>query len=71
MKTDSKALEKLKMSKTKKHYVKKWEISFIELQSPLGKKFKVTRRLPNLLVAETKVFRSKKKAKKQFDDWLE
>ena len=56
------------MSKTKKHFTKKWEISFIELQNHLGRKFKVTRRLPNLSVAETKVFRSKKKAKNQFDD---
>ncbi len=58
------------MPKTKKHLTKKWEISFTELQNHSGKKFKVTRRLPNLSVAETKVFRSKKKAKKQFDDWL-
>ncbi len=58
------------MPKTKKHILKKWEISFIELQNHVGKKFKVTRRLPNLSVAETKVFRSKKKAKKQFDEWL-
>jgi len=35
-----------------------------------GKKFKVTRRLPEMSVAETKIFRSKKNAKKLFDDWL-
>lgn len=55
--------------KTKKHTRKKWEISIIELKEN-GKKYKVTRRLPELLVAETKIFKSKKKAKKQFEEWL-
>ena len=58
------------MPKTKKHLTKKWEIGFIEFQNHSGKKFKVTKRIPSLSVAETKVFRSKKRAKKQFDDWL-
>jgi len=56
---------------TKKHPTKKWEISLMELENDVGKKFKLTRRLPDLSVAETKVFRSKEEAKKQFDDWLE
>ncbi len=58
------------MAKTEKHLTKKWEISLIELKNSIGKKYKVTRRIPYLSIAETKVFRSKKKAKKQFDDWL-
>ena len=58
------------MPKTKKHPRKKWEISIIEFQNHVGKKFKVTRRLPELSVAETKMFKSKKKAKRQFDEWL-
>jgi hypothetical protein len=58
------------MVEIKKHPTKKWEISIIELKNNGGKRFKLTRRLPNLSVAETKFFRSKKKAKKQFDDWL-
>jgi len=58
------------MVRTKKHLTKKWEISFMEFKNNKGKKFKLTRRLPNLSVSETKFFRSKKKAKKQFDDWL-
>jgi len=58
------------MAKTKKHLAKKWEISIIELKNHAGKKYKVTRRMPDLSVAETKMFRSKKKAKKQFEDWL-
>lgn len=55
---------------TKKHPVKKLEVSFIEIQNHFGKKFKVTRRLPEMSVAETKVFTEKKKAKRLFDDWL-
>jgi hypothetical protein len=55
----------------KKHPFKKWEISIIELNNHIGKKFKVTRRIPELSIAETKVFRSLKKAKEQFDRWLE
>lgn len=42
----------------------------MELKNDKGKKFKITRRMPELSVVETKMFRSKKKAKKQFDDWL-
>ena len=55
------------MTKTLK---KKWEVSVIELQNCIGRKFKVTRRFPEMSVAETKVFRTKKKASKQFEDWL-
>jgi len=55
---------------TKKHLVKKWELSIIEFQNNMGKKFKVTRRLPDMSVAETKVFTTKKKAKRLFDEWL-
>jgi hypothetical protein len=58
------------MKKSEKHLSKKWEISIIELQNSKGKKYKVTRRLPDLSVAETRVFTSKKKAKALFDEWL-
>tara|TARA_Y100000310_G_C20703107_1_gene831951 strand:- start:2085 stop:2261 length:177 start_codon:yes stop_codon:yes gene_type:complete len=57
--------------KTKKHPYKNWEVSFAELISFSGKKFKVTRRLNKLSISETKIFTSKKKAKKQFEKWLE
>ncbi len=56
--------------KQEKHLTKKWEVSLIELQNGVGKKFKVTRRLPELLVAETKMFRTKAQAKKQVEEWL-
>ncbi len=59
-----------KMGKIKKHIRKKWEVSIIKFQNHLGEKFKVTRRLPELLVAETKIFKSKNKARKQFEEWL-
>lgn len=58
------------MAITKKHLTKKWEVSLIEFENKTGKKFKVTRRLPGLSLAETRVFRSKKKAKKKLDEWL-
>ena len=57
------------MNKAKKHITKRWIVSIMELKDN-GKKFKVTRRIPELSVSETKLFRTKKKAKKQFDDWL-
>ena len=59
-----------KMTKVKKHIYKKWEVSIVELKSNGTKKFKVTRRIPELSVAETKFFRTKEEAKKQFDEWL-
>jgi len=50
--------------------IKKWEVSIRKFQNKNGAKFKVTRRLPEMSVAETKLFSSKKKAKRLFDDWL-
>jgi len=58
------------MNKIKEHIAKKWEVSIIELKNDGAKKFKVTRRIPELSVAETKFFRTKEEAKKQFDEWL-
>jgi len=34
------------------------------------KKYKVTRRMPGMSVAETRIFSSKEKAMKQLDEWL-
>jgi len=48
----------------------KWEITILEIKNHVGKKYKVTRRIPDLSVAETKVFRKKKDAVKQLQDWL-
>lgn len=54
-----------------KHLTKKLEVSIMEFENNGGKKFKVTRRVPHMSVAETKVFISKEEAKKQFYAWLE
>lgn len=58
------------MAETKEHQVKKWEVSIIKFQDETGTKFKVTRRVSEESVAETKIFNSKEKAKKQFEEWL-
>ena len=58
------------MVETKKHLTKKWEISIIKFRNDWGIKYKLTRRIPDLSAAETKIFRSKEKAKEQFTEWL-
>lgn len=50
---------------------KNWEVSIIELKQNGKTKYKVTKRLPSMSVAETKFLDSKEEAKKQFDEWLE
>jgi len=59
-----------RMKETKKHPTKKWEISIMEIEEKEGKRYKVTRRLPEMSVAETKVFNSKEKALEQFNEWM-
>ena len=58
------------MRKIKRHITKKWEVSIIEMTNNGELKFKVTRRIPELSIAETKFFKTKEEAKKQFDEWL-
>ncbi len=53
-----------------KHKITNWEVSIMEINTDEGTIFKVTRRLPEMLVAETRVFKSKEEAKKLFDEWL-
>ena len=48
-----------------------WEVTIMEFHDDEGKKFKVTRRMPVLHVAETKIFRSKHRAKAQLEEWLQ
>jgi hypothetical protein len=57
--------------KYKKHFTKKWEVSLMELENHEGKKYKVTRRLPEMSVAETKMYDTMEEAKRQFDEWLQ
>ncbi|MBU0929534.1 MAG: hypothetical protein KJ623_00490 [Nanoarchaeota archaeon] len=58
------------MKEIKKDFYENWEVSIIELKDDIGIKFKVTRRIPKLSVSETKMFKTKEEAKKQFDEWL-
>ncbi|MBI5881225.1 hypothetical protein HZB90_03780 [archaeon] len=51
-------------------FAKNWEITMMELQNNIGRKYKVTRRLPEFSISETVVFRSKEAAKKQLDEWI-
>ena len=59
------------MAETKLNFHKTWEVSIMRLENGVGIKFKVTRRMPTLYIAETKMFTSKEEAKKQFDEWLQ
>jgi hypothetical protein len=54
-----------------RHALKQWEVSIVELRTENGRIFKVTRRLPELTVAETKLFRTKDEALAPFDAWLQ
>ncbi len=49
----------------------KWEISVLLLRNKKKATYKVTRRVPELHVSETKVFSTKEKARDQLDEWLE
>lgn len=55
----------------KKHHYKLWEISIIEVKNNKWKWFKVTRRIPEFGIAETRFFKYNNEAKKQFEEWLE
>ena len=50
-------------------YKTKWEVTIIELENTTGKKYKVTRKYPEMSVSETRIFDSKNLAKKQFEEW--
>ncbi len=56
----------------KLHPFKKWEVSISEYEVSAGKlQWKVTRRLPEMTVAETKMFNSKEEAIRQYEEWLQ
>lgn len=59
------------MSEIKKHPTKKWEVSIMEVENTVGKKYKVTRRLPEMAVAETKMFATKEEALRQVEEWMQ
>jgi len=57
-------------AKIEKHQIKKWEVSIIEIEENYKKIYKVTRRIPELNIAETKMLENKEEAIKLFQDWL-
>ncbi|MBD3362067.1 hypothetical protein GF358_04750 [Candidatus Woesearchaeota archaeon] len=54
----------------KRHAWKKWEVSLKNLKTSAGNRYKLTRKLLNHPISETKIFISKKNAIKQFKKWL-
>ncbi|HLC80764.1 MAG TPA: hypothetical protein VJG31_03245 [Candidatus Nanoarchaeia archaeon] len=58
------------MTETRLNFHKTWEVSIMRLENSAGIKFKVTRKMPTLYIAETRMFTSKEEAKRQFDEWL-
>jgi hypothetical protein len=48
-----------------------WELSIIELKDGKKMRYKVTRRLPEMNLSETKVFASKENAMEQLEEWLD
>ena len=56
--------------RTEKHPFKKWEVSIMEIHDRGNIIYKVTRRLAEMEVAETLLFKSKEDAKQQFEEWL-
>ncbi len=50
---------------------KEWTITIKEFKENGKKEYKVTRRLKDQEIQETKIFDNKEEAKKQFNEWLE
>ena len=53
-----------------KNKFNRWEVSLSVFESSEGRKYKVTRRLSELSVAETKIFDNLNEARELFDEWL-
>ena len=49
----------------------KKEVSIIELWNGVGPKYKVTKRIPEFGITETRVFRTIEEAKLQLKKWLD
>ncbi len=47
-----------------------WEISILELRDEVEIKYKITKRIPQVAIAETKICNSKKEVLKQLVEWL-
>ena len=49
----------------------KWKISILELDKDGIKIYKVSRRIPEMSISETKIFKTKEEAKNKIKEWLE
>jgi muramoyltetrapeptide carboxypeptidase LdcA involved in peptidoglycan recycling len=58
------------MNGIKKNYFTKWEVSIIKIEDENEIRYKVTRRLAEMSVSETKLFKNLDEAKRQFEEWL-
>jgi hypothetical protein len=47
----------------------KWEVSLTEFDSEVGKNWKVTRRNPHMIVADTRMFNNKQEADELYWSW--
>ncbi len=47
------------------------EVTMTHMKSENESFYKVTKRIPELSVSETKVFKTKKEALRQFNEWLQ
>lgn len=59
------------MAEIKKSFSEKWVVSLMKLEDEEGVKYKVTRRIPDLSISETKIFKTKQEALEKFNEWLE
>lgn len=59
------------MKKSKKSFTGNWIVSLLGIGNREGIKYKVTRSIPELSISETKIFKNKKEALEQFNEWLE
>lgn len=58
------------MTPIEKHPYLQWEVSIMEIKENGKSLFKVTRRLAEMAVAETKIFQSKEEAIELFQEWM-
>ena len=58
------------MTPTIRNRFDNWELSLLVFKDSGIVKYKVTRRFPDLSVAETKIFNSMDEARIQLDEWM-
>ena len=48
-----------------------WKVSILELDKNGIKIYKISRRIPDMSISETKIFKTKEEAKNKVKEWLE